>query len=91
MFQMSVRDNCLNCPVKHEDQFIALSSITHTLTTERILHGGERKQCGPPRRKCGPVVRTLALRSGVPGFKTHSDHLLNLFLVVPGSVSRPHL
>ena len=37
--------------------------------------------------QCGPVVRALALRSGDPGFKTRSDHLLNLFLVVPGSTS----
>ena len=43
------------------------------------------------KRICGPVVRMLALRSGVPRFKTHSDHSLNLFLVVPGSTSRPHL
>ena len=33
------------------------------------------------------VVRGVALRSGDPGFKTHSDHLFNLFLVVPGSSS----
>ena len=39
-------------------------------------------------RKCGPVVRALALRSGDPGFKTRSDHSLNLILVVPGSTSR---
>ena len=43
------------------------------------------------RRQCGPVVRTLALRSGDPGFKTRSDHSLNLILVVPGSTSRLHL
>ena len=42
-------------------------------------------------RQCGPVVRALALRSGDPGFKTRSDHSLNLFLVVPGSTSRLHL
>ena len=30
------------------------------------------------------MVRTLALRSGVPGFKSRSDHSLNLILVVPG-------
>ena len=42
-------------------------------------------------RKCGPVVRALALRSGDPGFKTRSDHWLNLFLVVPGSTSQLHL
>ena len=37
--------------------------------------------------QCGreAVVRTLALRWGVPGFKTHSDHSLNLFRVVGGS------
>ena len=46
-------------------------------------------QCG--RRQCGPVVRALALRSGDPGFKTRSDHSLNLFLVVPGSTSQLHL
>ena len=43
------------------------------------------------RRQCGPVVRALALRSGDPGFKTHSDHSLNLFLVVPGSTFQLHL
>ena len=37
------------------------------------------------------MVRTLALRFGVLGFKTRSDHSLNLFVVVPGSSSRPHL
>ena len=42
-------------------------------------------------RQCGPVVRALALRSGDPGFKTRSDHSLNLFLVVPGSTSQLHL
>ena len=42
-------------------------------------------------RQCGLVVRALALRSGDPGFKTRSDHSLNLILVVPGSTSRPHL
>ena len=43
------------------------------------------------RRQCGPVVRALALRSRDPGFKTHSDHSLNLILVVPGSTSQLHL
>ena len=42
-------------------------------------------------RQCGPVVRALALRSGDPGFKTRSDHSMNLFLVVPGSTSQLHL
>ena len=37
------------------------------------------------------MVRMLALRSGVPKFKTRSDHSLNLFLVVPGSTSPPPL
>ena len=37
------------------------------------------------RRQCGPVVRALALRSGDPWFKTHSDNCLNLLLIVPGS------
>ena len=41
-------------------------------------------------RQCGPVVRALALRSGDPGFKTRSDHSLNLFLVGPGSTSQLH-
>ena len=41
--------------------------------------------------QCGPVVRALALRFGDPGFKTHSDHSLNLILVVPGSTSQLHL
>ena len=44
----------------------------------------------PAEKQCGPVV-VLALRSGDPGFKTHSDHLLNLILVVPGSTSQLHL
>ena len=35
------------------------------------------------RRQCGPVVGVPALRSGDPGFKTRSDHSLNLFQVVP--------
>ena len=39
----------------------------------------------------GPVVRALVLRSGDPGFKTRSDHSLNLILVVPGSTSQLHL
>ena len=43
------------------------------------------------RRQCGPVVRALALRSADPGFKTRSDHSLNLILVVPGSTSQLHL
>ena len=43
------------------------------------------------RRQCGPVVRALALRSGDPGFKTRSDPLLKLILVVPGSTSQLHL
>ena len=42
-------------------------------------------------RQCSRVVRALALRSGDPGFKTRSDHSLNLFLVVPGSTSQLHL
>ena len=33
-------------------------------------------------RQCGPVVRALALISEDPGFKTRSDHSLNLILVV---------
>ena len=37
------------------------------------------------------VVRALALRSGDPGFKTRSDHSLNLFLVVPGATSQLHM
>ena len=38
----------------------------------KLLSG---KACG---RQCGPVVRPLASRSGVPWFKTYSDHLLKL-------------
>ena len=37
------------------------------------------------------MVRALALRSGVPGFKTRSDHSMNLFVLVPGSTSQLHL
>ena len=37
------------------------------------------------KRQCGPVVLALALRTGDwPGFKTRSDHSLNLIPVVPG-------
>ena len=43
------------------------------------------------RQAVWPSVRTLALRSGDPRFKTRSDHSLNLFLVVPGSTSQLHL
>ena len=42
-------------------------------------------------RQCVPVVRAFVLRSGDPGFKTRSDHPLNLILVVPGSTSQLHL
>ena len=35
--------------------------------------------------------RLHVLRSEDPGFKTHSEHSLNLFLVVPGSTSQLHL
>ena len=41
--------------------------------------------------QCGSVVRTFALRSGDPGFKTRSDHSLNLIPIDPGSRSRLHL
>ena len=37
-------------------------------------------------RQCGPVVRALASRSGDPGFKTRSDHSLNLILLVPAAL-----
>ena len=64
-----------------------------TLTT--ALHFSPTKKtvpsCTLQWKQCGPLVRTLASRSRVPGFKTHSDHLLNLFLVAPGSTSRSHL
>ena len=60
-----------------------------------VSHDGQFRHffCCTPilRRQCGPVVRVLALRSGDPGFKTRSDHSLNLFLVVPGSTSQLHL
>ena len=51
------------------------------------------RNCPSPQwRQCGPVVRAFALRpGGDPGFKTRSDHSLNLFLVVPGSTSQVHL
>ena len=42
-------------------------------------------------RQCGPVVRVLFSRAGDSGFKTRSDHSLNLILVVPGSTSQLHL
>ena len=37
------------------------------------------------------MVRVLAMRSGDSGFKTRSDHSMNLFLVVPSSTSQLHL
>ena len=43
------------------------------------------------RRQCCQVVRALTLRSRDPGFKTCSDHSLNLILVVPGLTSQLHL
>ena len=43
------------------------------------------------RRTVNLKVRALALRFGDPGFKTRSDHSLNLFLVFPGSTSQLHL
>ena len=33
------------------------------------------------------MVRTPDLKSGDPEFKSHSDQLLNLFQVVPGSTA----
>ena len=53
-------------------------------TTYVCTYGGSVAQCGP-------VVRALVLRSADPGFKTRSDHSLNLILVVPGSASQLHL
>ena len=55
-----------------------------TITSSQWVSGISRKQCGP-------VVRALALRSGDPGFKTRSDHSLNLILVVPCSTFQLHL
>ena len=37
------------------------------------------------------MVRVLSLKCGDPVFKTGSDQLFNLILVVPGSTSRPQL
>ena len=62
--------------------------ISHFFFGKPFVKPGFKVKFG---RQCGTVGRALALRSGDPGFKTHSDHSLNLFLVVPGSTSRPHL
>ena len=68
----------------------AILSIDIYTVFEAILVGGQTllrlqsQRIKNLRRQCGQVVRTLALRSGVPGFKTRSDHTLNLLLVVPG-------
>ena len=43
------------------------------------------------KRQFGPVIRALALRFGDPGFKTRSDHSLNMIPIVPGSTSQLHL
>ena len=40
------------------------------------------------RRQHGRVVRAPDLKSGGPGFKSRSDHYLNLFSVVPSSNPR---
>ena len=58
-------------------------------TSSDVLH--THRENPHVRRQCGPVVRALALRSGDPGFKTRSDHSLNLILVVPGSTCQLHL
>ena len=46
---------------------------------------------GATQEAVWPGVRAFALRSGDPGFKTRSNHSLNLILVVPGSTSQLHL
>ena len=58
----------------------AILSIDIYTVFEAILVGGQTllrlqsQRIKNLRRQCGQVVRTLALRSGVPGFKTRSDH-----------------
>ena len=66
------------CPCKSK-HFLPISNEG---AWQLFLGQGKRKQCGQ-------AVRTLALSSGLPGFKTHSDHSLNLFPVIRGSTSRP--
>ena len=39
-------------------------------------------------RQCGRLVRVPDLKSGGPGFKSRSDHYLDLFSVVPSSTPR---
>ena len=52
----------------------------------KIIPGGERYWAGfkpdgyPGRRQCGQVVSISDLQSSSPGFKSHSDHYLDLFL-----------
>ena len=41
--------------------------------------------------QCGQVVRAPDLKSGNPEFKSHSDHQLDLFQVVPGSTPQLYL
>ena len=73
-------------------KIIAALNIIRTIIPERIVMQYTQYCCETNyKRQCGRVVRVLALRSGDPGFKTRSDHSLNLFLVVPGSTSQLHL
>ena len=79
---------CTPPPPKKSTQFVEnRNNYTLTLTVklqrERQCH--QAQWLGQVS-----VVRVLALRSGDPGLKTCSDHLLNLILVVPGSTSQLH-
>ena len=70
--------------------FLLNATIRHHLTSTDIP--GVFVECVlKSLRQCGPVVRALPLRSGDPGFKTRSEHSMNLFLLVPGSTSQLQL
>ena len=84
---------------KHSNCNRVIGLLQLTITWYKIHHAGGQAHYYSPTgtlkqrdlNQCGPVVRALALRSGDPGFKTRSDHSLNLILVVPVSTSQLHL
>ena len=62
---------------KKDNSTVALH-VNLAVTMHNLLSSGQR-------------VWPLAFSSGDPGFKTRSDHTLNLFLLVPGSTYQLHL
>ena len=90
-----VKQGCMMSPTLFNFYLSDLPKFLNTVSPTDIMLGDRSINCllyaDDLVRQCGPVVRALALRSGDPGFKTRSDHSLNLILVVPGSTSQLHL